>query len=778
MSYTFGTKSETLAQLEGHLKHAKVLPQIRFTIADWKAGKSKLIKRVFKRSWGQSPLIVRSSGIAEDTLKESLAGHYSTELGVSGELQFEKAVDAVIKSMGTSGHDDQILIQPMLQEVQVSGVAFTRDPNTGGYYDVINYDDQSGKTDTVTSGTSNVLKTYYNDKTSTQRNANNKFLTLFSLLRELEDLFSTDFLDVEFAIKDDELYLLQVRPLILSANCSLSMQQHAEVLSQISRKVRCLNRPHPYLHGSKTVFGVMPDWNPAEIIGIRPRPLALSLYKDLVTDNIWAYQRNNYGYRNLRSFPLLISFAGLPYIDVRVSFNSFIPADIDDELAERLVNYYIERLIESPSKHDKVEFEIIYSCYTLDLRERLALLLDHGFNFSDCEVLSKSLRHLTNNIIHKEAGLWKQDIEKISKLADRQELIKNSDLDPIGKIYWLLEDCKRYGTLPFAGLARAGFMAVQLLRSLVNVGIMDENDYHGYLQSLNTISSQMSADFINLKKKSFLEKYGHLRPGTYDILSARYDETPDRYFDWFSQTTTDINRNQTSNFAVPLEQLNRLESCLKEHKIEHDVLSIFRFIKGAIEGREFAKFVFTKSLSDTMSILAEFAKIKGFSRKDVSYADINILRNLYASSDDSFSILKQSIDEGRRKYDTTMHITLPPLIASHEDIFSFEIPKNKPNFITLKSIEGDVVSETDDRKRLGGNILMIPNADPGYDWIFSHGLGGFITMYGGTNSHMAIRASELGIPAVIGSGETLYNQWTAAKTLELDCAKQQVRILR
>jgi phosphohistidine swiveling domain-containing protein len=778
MSYTFGTKSETLAQLEGHLKHVKVLPQIRFTIAEWKEEKSKVIKQIFTRSWGKSLLIVRSSGIAEDTLKESLAGHFSTVLNVIGKLQLEEAVEAVIKSIEAYSRDDQIFVQPMLQEVQVSGVAFTRDPNTGGYYDVINYDDQSGKTDTVTSGTSNVLKTFYNDKTSTQENANNKFSTLFSLLRELEELFSNDSLDVEFAIKDGELYLLQVRPLILSMNCRLSMKQHAEVLSQISRKVRCLNRPHPYLHGSKTVFGIMPDWNPAEIIGIRPRPFALSLYKDLVTDNIWAYQRNNYGYRNLRSFPLLISFAGLPYIDVRVSFNSFIPADIDDDLAERLVNYYIERLIESPSKHDKVEFEIIYSCYTLDLRERLALLLDHGFNVSDCEILSESLRHLTNNIIHKEAGLWKQDIEKISKLADRQKLIKNSDLDPIGKIYWLIEDCKRYGTLPFAGLARAGFMAVQLLRSLVNVGIMDENDYQGYLQSLNTVSSQMSADFANLSKKSFLEKYGHLRPGTYDILSARYDETPDCYFDWVSQTTTDSNRNQTTNFSVSLEQLTRLESCLKEHKIEHDVLSIFRFIKGAIEGREFAKFVFTKSLSDVMLILTEFAELNGLSREDISYADINIVRHLYASSDDSFSILKQSIDEGRRKYDTTLHITLPPLITSHEDIFCFEFPKNKPNFITLKSIKGDVVSETDDRRKMGGNILMIPNADPGYDWIFSHGLGGFITMYGGTNSHMAIRASELGIPAVIGSGETLYNQWTAAKTLELDCAKQQVRVLR
>ena len=30
----------------------------------------------------------------------------------------------------------------------------------------------------------------------------------------------------------------------------------------------------------------MPDWNPAEIIGIKPKPLALSLYQELITNEI------------------------------------------------------------------------------------------------------------------------------------------------------------------------------------------------------------------------------------------------------------------------------------------------------------------------------------------------------------------------------------------------------------------------------------------------------------------------------------------------------------
>ena len=55
----------------------------------------------------------------------------------------------------------------------------------------------------------------------------------------------------------------------------------------------------------------------------------------------------------------MVDFAGLPYIDVRVSFNSFVPAELEEELSEKLVNYYINRLIDNPQKHDKAEFEIL-----------------------------------------------------------------------------------------------------------------------------------------------------------------------------------------------------------------------------------------------------------------------------------------------------------------------------------------------------------------------------------------------------------------------------------
>ena len=145
--------------------------------------------------------------------------------------------------------------------------------------------------------------------------------------------------------------------------------------------------------------------NPAN--GIRPKQLAMSLYREIITDCIWAYQRDNYGYRNLRSFPLMVDFGGLPYIDVRVSFNSFVPAELEETISDKLVNYYMQRLAADPSKHDKVEFDIVFSCYTLDLPERIQVLREYDFSEEEIQAIIDALRNLTNQIIDHETGLWR-----------------------------------------------------------------------------------------------------------------------------------------------------------------------------------------------------------------------------------------------------------------------------------------------------------------------------------------------------------------------------------
>src|SRR5262249_19670803 len=159
-----------------------------------------------------------------------------------------------------------------------------------------------------------------------------------------------------------------------------------------------------------------------------------------------------------------------------------------------------DRLRAEPNLHDKVEFEIVFSCYTLDLPQRIRTLEAYGFSNSDIAALVDSLRQLTNRIMNGPTALWRQDPDRIDVLAARLPRLLEAPIDKVSRIYWLIEDCKRYGTLPFAGLARAGFIAVQILRSLAAKGILDETEYAAFMSSLDTVGSRIGRDFAQMSR--------------------------------------------------------------------------------------------------------------------------------------------------------------------------------------------------------------------------------------------------------------------------------------
>jgi adenylylsulfate kinase-like enzyme/phosphohistidine swiveling domain-containing protein len=769
---SFQTKAESLETLAPLLRNGRVLPQVRFSVNDWRSNAAGVLAALAAEPWGSGRVIVRSSARGEDgAATGSQAGKYDSVLGVIGSAAVAEAIDRVIASFADDA--DQIFVQPMLDGVAMAGVAFSRSPGGGPYF-IVNYDDRSGRTDRVTAGAGDNLKTFLCLKSRPDAGPA-PLAPVIALVGELETLLACDAIDVEFAVGGDgELYLLQVRPLAVDRHGRPADAKVDAALGDIARKVELLSRPHPYLHGSRAIFGVMPDWNPAEIIGVRPWPLSLSLYCELITDAIWAYQRDNYGYQNLRSFPLLVSFHGLPYIDVRVSFNSFVPRDVSDDLAGRLVNYYIDRLLGEPHLHDKVEFEIIFSCYTLDLPKRMGRLAGHGFSPADLAEVSGALRRLTNRIMHGETALWRRDRAKIDLLAGRFPAICNAEIDKISRIYWLIEDCKRYGTLPFAGLARAGFIAVQMLQSLIEAGVLNAEEGAAFMASVDTVGSRIGRDFAQLSKADFLARYGHLRPGTYDILSPRYDEAPDLYFDWSSARPAPP---APPRFALSMEQRRSIEHLLEEHELDSDAASLMEFIRAGIEGREYAKFVFTQSLSHALSLIGQLGEDHGLSVEDCAFLHYDVVRTLYGESGSVREALLESVARGRERHALTRNLVLPPIIASPGEVFAFHLPPSQPNFITRKSVTAPIASVGDPPESFAGRILFVPSADPGFDWIFSRDIAGFVTQFGGANSHMAIRAGELGIPAVIGAGEALFERWRTARRLCLDCANNKVLVI-
>jgi phosphohistidine swiveling domain-containing protein len=120
------------------------------------------------------------------------------------------------------------------------------------------------------------------------------------------------------------------------------------------------------------------------------------------------------------------------------------------------------------------------------------------------------------------------------------------------------------------------------------------------------------------------------------------------------------------------------------------------------------------------------------------------------------TMFEENIRNNKRQYDTAVQIKLPSIIVEPNDVYTFYLLSEEPNFITHKSITADTVHVGDKDADYKGKIVFIQAADPGYDFLFSKQIGGLVTQFGGANSHMAIRCAELGIPAVIGVGEKNY----------------------
>lgn len=264
-----GTKAETLKLLYKKLKHAEILPQYSFTVADWDREKPEVIKEFSKLEWNDN-VIVRSSSLNEDTQNSSLAGKFESIGNVRGVLAFENAVEQVIRTYDDDGCANQVLVQPMLVSVKMCGVAFTLEPSTLGNYYVVNYD-ETGSTSAITSGNGEKASLYYQFKDADSEVCPQTLRPIIAALKELEEFFNQDNLDVEFAVTEDgRLYILQVRALCVPQK-RIDKVRQAKELERIVEKIKKNSERNPFLCGEKAVYSVMTDWNPAEMIGVRPK---------------------------------------------------------------------------------------------------------------------------------------------------------------------------------------------------------------------------------------------------------------------------------------------------------------------------------------------------------------------------------------------------------------------------------------------------------------------------------------------------------------------------
>ncbi len=763
----FLSKARTLDKIK--LSNVIIPKFLIFKVSDFKKNETKILNKI-KLNF-KNLVAIRSSSLDEDNRLSSNAGKFESFLYVNSQdiNEVQKKIIKVINSYTYKKKNNEFFVQEMVQNIKFAGVLLTR--NLNDYSKCININfSQDNNSATVTSGkegTKNLL--YYENK---DFEIPKKFKSLYRAAKKLEKQFKSD-IDIEFIIdKKNKLNILQVRKLIIPQNLKYSNNNVNFFLEGLKKKINKLKKRHYSLIGKTTHFGVMPDWNPAEIIGIKPKPLALSLYQELITDHVWAENRKLYGYKDLSQFHLMTTFFGTPFIDVRVDFNSWIPAEISNSTSEKIINYYLDKFKNNSEYHDKVEFEILFTSYNLLSERKIKAQFKNILQKEEASKFISSLKKINKIALYQQ----KKDLQLIEELKIRQKKIADSNLYFIDKIYWILEDCKKFGTLPFAGLARCGFISMEILNSFVKEKIISQEEKFKFLSTIKTITTEMNDDLNKLNKKEFIKKYGHLRPGTYEITSKNYKTNFNLYF---GKKKKQLRKNISFKFSQKQEK--QIKNFIKKTKIYRNFNELMFFIKQSIKLREYSKFVFSKSIDLIFENLEQLGKKYNISKEELSYLDIQKILNMYFnySNYQSIQSLKDNIKQNKEEYYKNFNINLPDIITDGKDLFVQKSQKTKINFISNKIINSRIIDfKYANLKKKLNSVVCIENADPGFDFLFSKNIKGLVTKYGGQNSHMAIRCAELNLPALIGVGEENYNKIKSSKFIKIDCIQNKIELIK
>ena len=124
-----------------------------------------------------------------------------------------------------------------------------------------------------------------------------------------------------------------------------------------------------------------------------------------------------------------------------------------------------------------------------------------------------------------------------------------------------------------------------------------------------------------------------------------------------------------------------------------------------------------------------------------------------------------------------MSVLLPDvIIPGVTDLRMVTFTEAMPSYITKSTVKARicVLDQVGVKVDVSGALVLLPSADPGYDFLFHSGAVGIITKVGGPASHMCIRAIELQMPACIGCGEGMYQKLALTRTAVLDCSSRQI----
>ena len=223
------SKAEALVALQRARHSSLIIDEfVAFTDEEWSHSQRSVLRRIGDAGLG--PIVaVRSSAAGESFEQTEAPGRFHTELGVplSDYPRLVDAIDRVRQSMASTARGG-VIIQTQLTETTMAGVATTIDIR-GVPYTTVEYDDQSGRTDAVTSGDA-VKRALIADLTAPPIG---KWTALSAAILDVQATLNSDDLVIEFAVDTTgQVHVFQAWTRRQRSNVGRSMLREAVAAAQ------------------------------------------------------------------------------------------------------------------------------------------------------------------------------------------------------------------------------------------------------------------------------------------------------------------------------------------------------------------------------------------------------------------------------------------------------------------------------------------------------------------------------------------------------------------
>lgn len=754
-------KGASLDWLSTRVQLAQVPAFIKISAARWYAHPCEVLS-LCHRTFEDQLVAVRSDAYAEDQAQTTRAGEFCTLLNVAS-AELPESIERVAQSM--PGHPkDSILIQRMVLQPRFVGVVSSHRIADGApwYCIELAHDDTAAVTGGRATGRQvavarSRIALGVEPLDEPERSA-------LALVQEVEGLVEGIPLEIEFALSESpsascvlEGHLLQMRPLTTARYWSHIQNAHppAQLPSlAFLNEVDTLSG----IEGDRTILSLMSDWNPAELIGAHPRPLALSLFKELIADGVWWQARASLGYAAppQKNIHLLQVLQGRPFVDVRRSANSLIPAQLPAATRRTLVNHWLALLEKEPALHDKVEFQVFRTVRDFSAPSAFECANVTGLPSDALKQWEAALGRLTAHLMNMGADsplIALNGAISVLELDDLEEQTASS----------LLQRCQQ-GTAAFASIARIAFAAEAQLRSAVQRGALAPD------RALALRAAARSSPTHSANSSTAL---GHLRPGTFDITQPTWSANADL----ISGVRSPLSPPASFSLAPPEARL--LEKLAAEADLPFCAQQWVRFAQVSASSREWGKFVFSRHLSAALEGIAAEAMAVGVAREQASWLTMSQWRQGHALAPAARAVhWTHCAEQARIKHHIEAQLITGPVLRQERDRYVADSLGSLPNFIGMRAVHGPLIVITDTFPQpsaaLQGAVVLVSKADPGFDWLFDYGIVGLITQWGGANSHMAIRCAEFGLAAAIGCGPSVYARALSARSATIDPGTESI----